>query len=227
MIFTLFIALFSYVAFATLLLGGVSFIPLYEWAMASGIFGIATAYLTHAKNPPYQMSTSLYFLLGVGFPIAQMLLPFACLSPLALAVLFLHGRWNLYRRDRWMRQMWRADLRQMDRLIECYPSNAAAIWHKGEIYESQQSYSRAMKLYRRANIVCSDAYPGRDIRCAEQRIRSLHRGSRSDWWWFSLDWGWLYSFVFLSPFLFVSWKCFLTAYSLWLFALWCLKAETL
>lgn len=58
----------------------------------------------------------------------------------------------------------------LDKMIQSDPSNALAIWQKGEIYEAMGNAEMAIRSFRTAHTLCPKAYSTGDYRDAFVRV---------------------------------------------------------
>jgi len=89
-----------------------------------------------------------------------------------IGVLFLMLQYRSFRRRLRKRNAYRVAIRLLDRMIEVDPSNAMAVWQKGEVYEAMGMHDRALRLYQTAHNMSPRAYAYRDLSDAHDRIKA-------------------------------------------------------
>ena len=88
-----------------------------------------------------------------------------------IIITFLMFQYRSLRRDWRKRNNYRTAIRLLDRMIEVDPTNALAVWQKGETYEAMGMHDHALRFYRRAHEMCPRAYAYHNISDAYDRLK--------------------------------------------------------
>ena|SRR5258708_3930423 len=69
------------------------------------------------------------------------------------------------------RQKYERSIKLLDQMLAYDPSNAMAIWRKGQAHEALGMPDRALSFYRAAHLMCPRAYGAPDFNEAYHRIK--------------------------------------------------------
>lgn len=219
---------------------------LYEVYMAVATLAITGLWMSGALKFHSKFSEAAFLIVGMGVPLMQTLvgafLPeLYWVSPVSLGAFALYAHFvddAIAAADARRR---RDELAGAEAGLRQDPSNATAHWHKGELLEADGRFDEALACYRRAHALKTRGYRDGDLTEAEERIAWAREkaGPEAERWsprsdnalanaalkLASLDLSWIVAPLLTAPLLYVDGKRFVSALSVWLFALWCMRTR--